>query len=74
MATLGTPAATSPLGNHPAAARVVGHLEPLIARGRLRPGDRLPPERELALHVGVSRPSLRAAPPSLQAGARALPN
>lgn len=50
----------SPLGNNPAAARVVGHVQALIARGRLRPGDRLPPERELALHVGVSRPSVRA--------------
>jgi GntR family transcriptional repressor for pyruvate dehydrogenase complex len=60
MTTLGAAAATSPLGNNPAAARVVGHVEALIARGRLRPGDRLPPERELALHVGVSRPSVRA--------------
>jgi len=54
------PAPTSPLRSNPAAARVVGHVESLIARGHLRPGDRLPPERELALHVGVSRPSVRA--------------
>ena len=54
------PASTSPLRSNPAAARVVAHVESLIARGRLRPGDRLPPERELALHVGVSRPSVRA--------------
>jgi GntR family transcriptional repressor for pyruvate dehydrogenase complex len=60
MASLGNSASSSPLGNNPAAARVVGHVEALIARGRLRPGDRLPPERELALHVGVSRPSVRA--------------
>jgi GntR family transcriptional repressor for pyruvate dehydrogenase complex len=60
MATLETSVSTSPLGHNPAAARVVGHVEALIARGRVRPGDRLPPERELALHVGVSRPSVRA--------------
>jgi GntR family transcriptional repressor for pyruvate dehydrogenase complex len=39
---------------------VVGHVGALIARGHLRPGDRQPAERELALHVGVSRPSVRA--------------
>lgn len=60
MGAMVTPMSTSPLGSNPAAARVVGHVEALIARGRLRPGDRLPPERELALHVGVSRPSVRA--------------
>jgi GntR family transcriptional repressor for pyruvate dehydrogenase complex len=52
--------AAAQLGHNPAAARVVGHVEGLIARGRLRPGDRLPPERELALQVGVSRPTVRA--------------
>ncbi len=50
----------SQLDQNPAAARVVGHVESLISRGRLRPGDRLPPERELALQVGVSRPTVRA--------------
>ncbi len=60
MGSFAAPVSPSPLGNNPAAARVVGHVEALIARGRLRPGDRLPPERELALHVGVSRPSVRA--------------
>jgi GntR family transcriptional repressor for pyruvate dehydrogenase complex len=53
-------AAPSRLETNPAAARVVGHVESLIARGSLRPGDRLAPERELALRVGVSRPSVRA--------------
>ena len=33
----------------------------LIAEGTLSPGDRLPPERELAERVGVSRSSLRPA-------------
>jgi GntR family transcriptional repressor for pyruvate dehydrogenase complex len=33
----------------------------LIEGGKLRPGDKLPPERELAAMMGVSRPSLREA-------------
>jgi GntR family transcriptional repressor for pyruvate dehydrogenase complex len=33
----------------------------LIRRRRIKPGDRLPTERELALEMGVSRPSVRAA-------------
>jgi GntR family transcriptional repressor for pyruvate dehydrogenase complex len=40
--------------------RVVGHLRSLIAGGGLRPGDRLPGERELARDMGVSRPSVRS--------------
>ena len=36
-------------------------IEKLILRGILRPGDRLPAERELAERFGVSRPSLREA-------------
>jgi GntR family transcriptional repressor for pyruvate dehydrogenase complex len=43
-----------------AAERVVLHLERLIENGHLKPGDRLPPERELARQVGVSRPTVRA--------------
>lgn len=43
-----------------AAELVVRHVRELIEGGELGPGDRLPPERELALHVGVSRPSVRA--------------
>src|SRR5690606_33867599 len=38
-----------------------------IEQGALRPGDRLPAERELALRVGVSRPSVRAGLRSLAA-------
>ncbi len=40
---------------------VVRQIELLILRGILRPGDRLPAERELAEQLGVSRPSLRDA-------------
>ena len=39
------------------AARIEAHLR----EQRFKPGDRLPPERELAQQLGVSRPSLREA-------------
>lgn len=39
--------------------QVVAHVRGLIERKALRPGDRLPPERELAAQIGVSRPTLR---------------
>ncbi len=39
---------------------VVGQLRDMIHRGDLKPGDRLPPERDLAKQLGVSRPTLRA--------------
>jgi GntR family transcriptional repressor for pyruvate dehydrogenase complex len=45
--------------------RILEQLRDSIERGTLRPGDRLPPERELALELGVSRPSVRAALGSL---------
>jgi GntR family transcriptional regulator, transcriptional repressor for pyruvate dehydrogenase complex len=46
---------------------VVQHVRGLIERGELRPGDRLPAERELAVQLGVSRPSVRAGLRSLSA-------
>ena len=45
---------------------VVRQIELLILRGILRPGERLPSERDLAERLGVSRPSLRAAVAELQ--------
>ena len=45
---------------------VVHQIELLILRGILRPGERLPSERELSEKLGVSRPSLREAVASLQ--------
>lgn len=42
-------------------ATVVRQIEQLILRGILRPGERLPAERDLAERLGVSRPSLRDA-------------
>lgn len=47
-------------------AAVVRQVEELILRGILQPGKRLPPERELAERLGVSRPSLRDAIAQLQ--------
>ncbi len=41
--------------------QVVAHVRGLIERGELRPGDRLPPERDLAAQIGVSRPTVSAA-------------
>jgi len=46
---------------------VVSQLREMIHRGELRPGDRLPPERDLAKLLGVSRPTLRAGIRSLAA-------
>jgi len=40
---------------------VVRQIELLVLRGILRPGERLPSERELSERLGVSRPSLRDA-------------
>src|SRR5215210_908813 len=46
---------------------VVLRLREMIQQGELRPGDRLPPERDLARMFGVSRPTLRAGIRSLSA-------
>ncbi|MDE8740028.1 GntR family transcriptional regulator, partial [Escherichia coli] len=42
-------------------------LEFLFLEGTLRPGEKLPPERELAKQFDVSRPSLREAIQRLEA-------
>jgi GntR family transcriptional repressor for pyruvate dehydrogenase complex len=46
---------------------IVRQLESLILEGVLRPGERLPPERELAAQLQVSRPSVREALQRLEA-------
>lgn len=46
---------------------VVTRLREMIQRGDLKHGDRLPPERDLAKMLGVSRPTLRAGIRSLSA-------
>lgn len=40
---------------------VTAHIERMLAAGRLVPGDKLPPEREIAAALGVSRSSVRDA-------------
>jgi GntR family transcriptional repressor for pyruvate dehydrogenase complex len=40
--------------------QVVDHVRQLVASGELKAGDRLPPERELARKLKISRSSLRA--------------
>jgi GntR family transcriptional regulator, transcriptional repressor for pyruvate dehydrogenase complex len=39
---------------------VIRHVRELIVRGRFKPGQRLPTERELVREIGVSRTSVRA--------------
>lgn len=46
---------------------IARQLEKLILEGVLGPGERLPPERELATELEVSRPSLREALQKLEA-------
>ncbi|NHM26547.1 FadR family transcriptional regulator [Desulfofundulus sp. TPOSR] len=41
--------------------RIVAQIRSLIAEGKLKPGDRLPPERELAQLMNVSLTSVREA-------------
>ena len=50
----------------PAHAQIEDRLAEAIAAGELRAGDRLPPERELAEGIGVSRMTLRQALDSLE--------
>ncbi|TDF98044.1 FadR/GntR family transcriptional regulator [Paenibacillus piri] len=41
--------------------KVVEHIKELIVSGQLKPGDKLPAERELAEKMDVSRPTIREA-------------
>ena len=47
-----------PLRQQRLADVITERLEAMILEGSLKPGQRLPPERELAERFGVSRPSL----------------
>ena len=50
----------APSGSGQTTEEVVARVSELIKGAQLKAGDRLPPERELAKRLGVSRPSLRA--------------
>src|SRR5258708_708805 len=57
---LGTFSVVRPAGNGLMTEQVVTQVRDMIHQGKLKPGDRLPPERELAKRLGISRASLRA--------------
>jgi GntR family transcriptional repressor for pyruvate dehydrogenase complex len=56
-----------PVGQDRVADEIVSQIERLVLEGVLRPGDKLPAERELAGQFGVSRPTLRQALSDLEA-------
>ena len=58
---LGSEAGFGTFTRDPLPDQIANRIVELIAERRLRPGERLPPERELALTMGVSRSSLREA-------------
>lgn len=47
--------------------RIIAYIRSAISAGKLRPGDRLPPETDLARNLGVSRPTVREALKVLEA-------
>ncbi|AZC12641.1 FadR/GntR family transcriptional regulator [Microbacterium sp. ABRD28] len=46
--------------------QAIDRIKDMIVRGELRPGDRLPPEKELSERLGLSRSSLREAVKALE--------
>lgn len=57
---------TAPLGRKTVSELLVQRILDLVRDGALRAGDRLPPERDLAQRLDVSRPTLREALRALQ--------
>lgn len=55
------PPTTKPVDSRRLYQQVADQIRTVIEESRFTPGTRLPPERELALQLGVSRPSLREA-------------
>lgn len=56
----------APIERSSVAEKVAKHLLDLVRSKNLKPGDQLPPERELAAMMQVSRPSVREALRGLQ--------
>lgn len=56
-----------PIKQEKVSTKIVEQIKSLIVNGDLKPGDTLPPERELMNSLNVSRPSLREALNSLAA-------
>ena len=54
-----------PIKQEKLSAKIVKQIKTLIVEGELKPGDPLPPERELMKLLSVSRPSIREALKSL---------
>ena len=54
-----------PIKRHGLTEEISFRILDLVQRGHFKPGDKLPPERELAEQLEVSRPSLREAMSSL---------
>lgn len=46
--------------------KIISQIRDLISSGAVKPGEKLPPERKLALHLGVSRNQVREAINRLQ--------
>jgi GntR family transcriptional repressor for pyruvate dehydrogenase complex len=55
------PTSSNPADTRRLYQQVADQIRTVIDESRFAPGTRLPPERELALQLGVSRPSLREA-------------
>jgi GntR family transcriptional repressor for pyruvate dehydrogenase complex len=56
----------SPIQSSRLYEQIVGQIEQLILQGKLRPGDQLPSERELAEQFNVSRTAVREAVKALR--------
>jgi GntR family transcriptional repressor for pyruvate dehydrogenase complex len=61
------PGPWAPLRQGSVSELIARRILEVIAADKLKPGDQLPPERELAAMLGTSRPSLREALQSLKA-------
>jgi DNA-binding FadR family transcriptional regulator len=64
---MAAPAEWAPVQRVPTYELVLRRIEEQLINRTLRPGDRLPPERELAAALGASRPAVREALRVLQA-------